>query len=151
MLQVQVTIKGDREMIAKLKKLDGGLTDFSDALGDIGNELKSYYSGQVFSSRGGVFGDPWASLNSAYKRRKTKLYRGTGILEASGKMRKSFKAKHGKNSLTISNTSKQFVYHQSSEPRTIMPRRQMLGVNNDVRTIVRQEIDSDIKRKLARL
>lgn len=152
MLNVTIKITGTSQEIAKLKRLTNGLKDLGSAMKEVGSETKKYYAGQAFASQGGVYGDEWQTLSPAYAKYKTKKYRGSrGLLVATGDMQRSFTFSSTKNSVTIGNDSPVFAYHQSTQARTKMPRRQMLGVNRDVRGIVKQVIEADIKRKINRL
>lgn len=150
-LNVSIKITGTEEDLRQLRKLGDKLTDYSDAMGTIGKELSSYYSGQAFASEGGVFGAPWKPLTARYARSKAKKYGfGAGLLvgHSTPHMRDSFKSDSSKTSATIYNTSPHFAYHQSSAPRHKLPRRQMMGVNEDVKKIVKQVIEADIAQKM---
>lgn len=149
MLEVTIVVTGDQATRQRLQSLGKKLTDFSELTNNIGKELKSYYSGQVFASQGGVFGQPWQALNPAYARRKSRRYTSKGILEASGTMRKSYTYRAAKTYVDVYNTDMPiFAYHTSSEPRFKMPRRQAIGINDDVSSIIKKLADADIKKKL---
>lgn len=161
-MNVTVTITGTQEQLDKLKKLDTGLTDFSSAFNRIGDRVTKYFAGEAYASQGGVFNAVWAPLSPAYAQRKaignTKrppigkgAYPGRGILEASGEMRKSFKYESATGGVSITNTAPQAIYHQSTEPRTKMPYRPIMLINDGVRDIVREELTDDIARKIENL
>lgn len=177
MLQISVKISGTQEVIDKLRRLDTSLLNFSDAMGQIGDELKNYYSGQVFASQGAVLGHPWPPLspvtllarghsgnglkfessrqaNFAGYLLSRRLQIGGGsslnfnILEDTGTMRRSFYADTTATSVTIGNTAPYFKYHQSSAPRHKIPYRPMLGINDDIQAIVHDIIQSDLDQKI---
>lgn len=148
-VSVTVKITGDKEEIAKLKKLGHSLHDFSKAMDMIGNEVVRYYSGQGFASQGGVFNNVWPSLNPLYAKQKAVDYPGRGILVKTGDMQRDFIYKATSKNVTISNTAPYFKYHQSTEPRSKMPYRPMMIVNDEVKGIIEQIIQQDIKYKLA--
>jgi phage gpG-like protein len=152
-LTVNVRITGDKEFLAKLKKLGPALNDFKRALTEVGDHLTSYYSNQAFASQGGVYGTPWARLAPSTQVFKAKHYRQYAAIPliATGEMKKSFTSSPSEKSLTIANSAPYFKYHQSTEPRTKLPRRQMLGINSDVKKVIKQVIEADIHRKVATL
>lgn len=147
-LQVKITISGDKKEIAKFRKLGKSLLNMPDTMKLIGQDLKGYYAGQVFASQGGALGKKWAPLNAYYAKRKAKKYRGRGILIASGKMQKSFKFKATGSSVEVYNTSPHFVYHQSARARTVMPYRPMMGINNAVKSTIKERVQEGVNKKI---
>lgn len=147
-LNVQVIISGTEEELSRLSKLKDGLNDFGAALKTIGDQMARYYSSESFASQGGVFGSAWADLSPIYAKRKGKLFPGRGILVATGNMQDSFTADSDNSSLYVTNTAEYAVYHQSTEPRSKMPYRPFMAVNDDVKGIVQQVMQDDIQEKL---
>lgn len=155
MFKVQVTGKGAKEISAKLTKLGESLEDFTESMPDIGRELTEYFSGPAFLSQGGVFGQRWPSLSPAYQTYKIRHYRTFSnqiLVRSSGQesMQNSFTYSATRDSVTIGNSSDHFKYHQSALPRKKIPRRQMIGVNDEVSAKVNRIIEDDIKRKLGK-
>jgi phage gpG-like protein len=151
MLNVDIHITGTADVIAKFKRLNLSLTDFKPIMEKVGSEVSKYYRGQVFASQGGVFGVKWPTTLAATTKYKLKHYPqyATTPLIRTGDMQNSFRFDADNNSVTISNPTPYFKYHQSSAARkSNLPRRQMMGINNPVKSIVRQIIDADIKAKL---
>ncbi len=149
-LSVNITVSGGADFIQKLKALGPKLTNFSKPLKEIGTELKKYYSGQVFESQGGVYGTPWAQLSPSTQKYKAIHYVQYSAvpLIATDTMRNSFRATVSPRRLVIDNTAPYFPYHQSSDARTKLPRRQMIGISDDVKQIIKQIITKDINSKL---
>ena len=150
MLQITVKISGTQEVIDKLRRLDDGLMNFSESMAQIGDELKSYFSGQVFASQGGVLGVRWPTLAAGtilYKRKHYPAYATTPLIRTGG-MQESFTADSTGRSVTISNTAPYFKYHQSNAPRTKIPYRPMMGINDDVQTIVHKILQAEVQRKI---
>lgn len=150
MLNVQINIQGTPELINKFKRLNSGLTDFSPAMTEIGKLVEDYYSGQVFSSQGAVLGLKWPTLKATTIKNKLKHYPqyATTPLIRTGAMKNSFKSKPTRKDVTISNTAEYFKYHQSTAARSKLPRRAMMSINKDVKSIVKQVIEADIAKKL---
>jgi phage gpG-like protein len=148
MLKVTVTVRGDKETRSKLQRLGSKLNNMNSAMDKIGGDLKSYYGNRAFTSQGDVFGQPWRGLSSRYAVQKRKRWGNRPLLVASGAMQKSFYYKADNNSVLISNKSPYFKYHQSSAARYKLPRRQMMGINSAVKTIVGDIIRDDIRKKI---
>lgn len=148
-LQVTIKITGSDRVLAKMNRLGKNLHNFKDAMTEIGNQGKDYFSGAAWRSQGGVYGNKWAALSNTYANRKRKKYPGRGPLEASGDMRRGFRFYADKDSVFIDNREPQFKYHQSSAPRRKLPRRQMIGVSTGFKRIVSTVIRDDIRKKLA--
>lgn len=156
-MHVTIEITGDKQLIAKMQRLSLNMYNHRTAMKNIGDQLKRYYGNEAFASEGGVFGAQWAPLSAATLRSRTRRSRGplgAGVganqpLVGTGKMRKSFYYNATKDSVTITNKASYFKYHQSELPRKRLPRRQMIGVNSQVRRIVQSEINDSVRRKLA--
>jgi phage gpG-like protein len=148
MLKITVTIKGDEETRRKLRRLGSDLNNMQPAMTKIGNELEDYYSSRAFSSQGDVFGQSWRGLSARYAGQKRKRWGSRPLLVASGAMQRSFYSRANNDSVLISNKAPYFRYHQSSAPRYKLPRRQMMGINSAVKTIVGDIIRTDITKKI---
>lgn len=147
-MNVSVHVTGDREIISKLSALGPKLMEFSAAFAILGRELSNYYSSKAFASQGGVFGNSWQQLSPVYAARKGREFPGRGILVATGKMQQGFNFNVTPDTLVIGNDTPYFKYHQSTEPRSKMPRRPMLGVNAEVKAIVTTVIQADVQSKI---
>lgn len=150
MLTVEVRITGAKEMIAKLKQINTSLLNFREPLAQIGKELESYYSNNVFSDQGASLGVRWPTLAAKtimYKKKHYPQYATTPLI-ATGTMKDSFVSKATINTVTVTNTAPQFKYHQSSAARKKIPYRPMMGINDDVKTIVKTILQADITQKL---
>jgi len=147
MLTIQVKITGNEQLIAKLRRLNLGLLDFTEPLKAIGEELKSYYSNQVFASQGGVLGVRWPTLAASTMLYKAKHYAqyATVPLIRTGTMKDNFKSTVTPRTLAITNPTPYFVYHQSSAARTKIPYRPMMGINQDAKEIVERILRADIQ------
>jgi phage gpG-like protein len=147
-MQINITIKGDKEYLDKLTRLQRKLPIFREAMRDIGENLRDYYAGPAFASEGGVFGERWKTLSPDYQTSKAKRYPGRGILVATGEMRSSFRFKSNNTSATIYNTDPKFEYHQLGSPRGKLTQRRMMGINQPVKNSIQTIIETDISRKL---
>lgn len=165
MVGVSVNISGDEQLMAKLKKLGSELTNFKPAFVKVGEVLLNFYEDTVFNSQGGALagakgisggqgeGVPWAKLAPSTIAFKTKHYRqyASVPLMETGEMRHSFYYDARAKSLEIGNDSDHFEFHQGNGERTRLPRRPMLGVNKTVLNLIKDGIESDIRKKVAAL
>lgn len=175
MTVVTIKVTGLPEINQKLQKLGRELYKMSDAMTAIGKRVVSYSENEVFTSQGGVFGHAWEPLSPvtlvargingveiedsaqasfAAHLLKRRLKSGGAIsrsirpLEDTGKMRHDFYFKAGNTMVEVGNKADYFKYHQSTDPRHRLPRRQMLGVNSDIENITKDEIQKDVRKKL---
>lgn len=153
MIGININISGDMEFMAKLAKLPIELLDFKEALNETGKELKAYFGGQAFESQGGVFGTPWKALAGSTQAQKAKHYRQYAAvpLMRTGDMKKGFTYKAGATHLEVTNKMDYFKYHQSTESRHKIPRRPMMGINKDVKNIIRKAFYKAMIAKMAGL
>ncbi|MBS4040413.1 MAG: phage virion morphogenesis protein [Flavobacteriales bacterium] len=147
-----VRITGDRQTIKRLRGIDLHLRNLKPTMQKIAKELVSYVEGEVFESQGGVLGRVWPAVKPDTMRRKSRLrvVSGTQTLVASGKMRSNFKSDVGNKSLRIFNPTAYFKYHNSTEPRSKMPYRPMLLVNDVMERKVYAIVKRDIELKISR-
>lgn len=147
-MQVSIRITGTKEVQRKLRKLGPNLHNLRGAMEDIGDQAADYYANQGFNSQGGVFGSPWRRLKPATLLRKAKRYPGRPPLVATGAMRDSFTYVAGSQQVLIGNKADYFKYHQSTAPRTRLPRRQMMGINSPISRMVKSTIENEIRKKI---
>jgi hypothetical protein len=146
-LSVKITLQGEKVDHA-LDMLGQKLVMFEEAFDDIGENLTSYFSGQVYASQGQILGEEWPELSEKYEAWKSVNYPGRPPLIRTGEMQSSYNHESTDTSLTIYNESDHFAYHQSTEPRNVIPRRATMAVNEDVRSIIAYIFDQDIRRKI---
>jgi phage gpG-like protein len=93
-----------------------------------------------FDSEGGEFGTKWQQLSPKYASWKAAKYPGKGILQRTGKMRKSFKTKIAPLSATIFNPTFYFKFHQSNTARRgKLPRRVMMQIDRRRQDMILRE------------
>lgn len=134
-MQVRVHITADKT-IRELKQLRSLMDNWKDELGDVTDYLEKFYREDVFETEGGVYNKRWQRLNPAYEQQKRVKYAGRGILERTGKMRKSWDREVGKTHLKLWNTTKYAIRHQEGigvPKRAIvdeLPARQIRHIEN---------------------
>lgn len=127
MAQVVINVTGDREVIARLEKLGGGVLNLTKPFSDIGRYLTGFFSGEVFASRGGVIGEPWQPLDPLYAVGKAQEFPGRPPLIQRGTMNRSFKSNAGRASVLLYNSDPKFDWHQAGTRR--LPPRVMMKVD----------------------
>ncbi|WP_064257785.1 phage virion morphogenesis protein [Rhodococcus sp. HS-D2] len=128
--RVHINISGDKDVVAMLGSVGLEVKDMQPAMQDVGKYLKGFFSGEVFASRGGAIGERWPRLSTKYAAWKARKYPGRPVLVRTGVMQKSFTYKSKPLQVTISNKAAHFVYHQSDAPRTLIPYRPMMKVED---------------------
>lgn len=151
-LDVSITIRGDSEVIAKVNRLGGSLLDLKRAMEVIGRGAADYYATTGITDQGRPFGQPWRELSQGYKMWKEINYPGRPLMERGGPgsedLKGSFTFEATRNSARIFNSASYFKYHQSSDVRQKLPRRQMMGINVPIKKLVSEAIQLDVDAKI---
>lgn len=147
-LKLTVEAKGGEELVSMLNRLGLSLHDMRDAMSDVGDHAKRYFSGQVFASRGGAIGQPWPALSPRYAVRKARTYAGRQPLVRTGLMQRSFTSNPSAMQVVIGNSDPVFKYHQSSAARHKLPRRAMIGIYSGLSRDVRNTVGDSLARKI---
>lgn len=134
-------VNGVTSITRKLATFGQSIENMTPAWDYIGKQLLRDFSRQ-FAQEGGVFGGHWAPLAESTVAQRARKYGpwfaahpilvGTGALESSVEQRGAADNVYqvGANSLTIGTTNPHAVFHNSSAPRTRLPRRQIVGLSN---------------------
>lgn len=125
-MQLQWEIEGERQLSRRLRILSDRLKDWGPAFEETADNLKKTFSHDTFRTQGAIIGQKWSPLSRAYAARKAQRFPGKDILEATGRMRRSFRTLWRADMAAIWNDADYFKYHQSKQPRTKMPRRAMM-------------------------
>jgi len=141
-MEVKITISGDKKTISNLQNMQDKLKSFSPELKKTGEFLKDFYSSVPFATEGSIYGERWAKLDPKYAVRKQKKYPGRGILEASGRLRKSFKFMNTDSLLKVWNTAGYYPYHQIGTRK--MSQRLVMAINRKIVQSVVKIVKSSI-------
>lgn len=151
-INITFEIEGEKQVAGTLTDIGGKLDNVDEPLKNIRKYLLKTWQ-RNFQSAGKLLGKPWKKLKPETVRRKGG--RG-GILRDSGTMVRSFVGEVRNDTLTMSNTTDYFKYHQSRKPRTSnLPRRIMMRINEYARQrifeffneFVNKQIPRDYKKK----
>lgn len=143
MADVVISISGLGETRERLLKLGRSVSDLRPVMGDIGQYLAKFFSSEVFASRGGVIGEPWAPLSARYAAYKARRYAGRQPLVRTGTMQRSFKYTHGAQFARVTNGASYFDYHQLGTRR--MPQRMMMKVDDTREREITRMIEQYVK------
>lgn len=137
MITLSVDIEGEKQLSRKLLTTPSKISDWKRPLFRIGGEVRGSIDTN-FSGRGSLFGR-WLP-------RKDNLPH--PILEKSGKMRRNFKQNLGPDYVEIYNPTAYFKYHQSNKPRTKIPRRVMMKIDEQRRIFIQKEFQRHIMESM---
>jgi len=148
MLELRWSIEGREDLVRRLRGISDKLQDWRPAFEETAHDLKEIFANDVFDTEGRAIGQPWAPLSPAYAAYKAQKYPGKGILEASGKMRKSFQTLVKPDMAAIWNTAAYFKYHQSNQPRFHLPRRAMMALAEQQKQLIVKIFHTYFLRKI---
>lgn len=137
MITLSVDIEGEKQLSRKLLTTPSKISDWKRPLFRIGGEVRGSIDTN-FSGRGSLFGR-WLP-------RKDNLPH--PILEKSGRMRRNFKQNLGPDYVEIYNPTAYFKYHQSNKPRTKIPRRVMMKIDEQRRIFIQKEFQRHIMESM---
>jgi len=131
---ISFDIDGDRELSRKIHGMLGSVTDWTPVWKTIAADWSATMA-RKFDTEGGHeagtdadgnANPPWAPLSDRYARWKAKHFAGTKILQRTGSLREAATSPAvvtTPTSLNLTVNAAWGLYHQSSEPRTWLPRR----------------------------
>ncbi|MFF6951824.1 hypothetical protein ACFZAD_24595 [Streptomyces iakyrus] len=144
--EIRVTIHGASDLAKRLRKFGVSVLDLTDSMDETGAYLTGFFSGEVFASRGGVLGQPWARLKESYAVEKAKQWPGRPPLIRTGLMNRSFKHDAGPMSVEVFNSDPKFHFHQEGTRR--IPARVMMDVDQRREAMIGRFIAKDIESKM---
>lgn len=120
MIFLDASLEGEQQLSRRLGIVADGVEDFSPAFEMIEKELLHSVD-QNFSQRGALFGGwPARKDNNPWP-----------LLEKTGELRDGFVSQLRSDALEIGNSDPKFKFHQSNQPRTRLPRRVMLKIDQE--------------------
>ena len=147
-LELTLEALGEERIRTFLSGVGLDLRNLRGAMNEVGRGAVKTFSGPVFTSRGQFIGESWPRLSDDYAARKAKKYPGRPVLVRTGEMQGGFKYESTGMSVTIYNPVPHFIYHQSTAPRTKIPRRAMIGIYKGLDADVRNTVSAVIARKI---
>jgi phage gpG-like protein len=133
---IQWSIEGEKQLSRVLNGLVSDIKNLQSPFAEIAKKLVRTYSGDVFSSQGQAINERWARLSPYTVAQKARNNYPADPLIRTGTMRKSFRSVVTTDSATIYNTAEYFKYHQSNQTRKKLPRRVMMKLAEEQKTMV---------------
>jgi phage gpG-like protein len=129
MIRMEIQLDGIAEVQGSLDRVQDVMRSFEPELRDIGEWYIDFLQNDVWETEGAVFNESWADLDPEYALAKSEKYPGRGILEASGKMRTSWKLYTTSRYALIENQMDYAIYHQEGTGK--MPQRMMVKLDRE--------------------
>jgi len=130
------SIEGEKQLSRNLMIAADRVKDWTPAFKESAEYLKEVFSNEVFDTQGAVIGEHWSPLSKAYALQKARKHPGKGLLEATGDMRNGFLTLWRPDMAAVWNKMDYFKYHQSNQPRHVLPRRVMMKIGEYQKEIV---------------
>lgn len=146
MSTINVSVEGDKELVAKLNKFASGQMDLSKSMGAMSLYLTGFFSGEVFASQGAVYGKKWKALSPAYAKWKAEKFPGRTILIRKTDMIRSFRSKVAPLQAEIFNTDPKFERHQLGKGN--LPQRVMMQIDQQREVRIVKYVVSDMTTQL---
>jgi hypothetical protein len=90
MVQMNITLSGITKLENNLEQLRSVIkTGLKPELQKAGQWYMDFLQNDVFGTEGGVYGKSWQPINQKYAKKKAQKYPGHGVLERTGKLKKS--------------------------------------------------------------
>ena len=130
MFRFRLDIAGEVQMDRGIARFSEGVADYRPIWGVIADDFAEQEKKQ-FKSEGEAGGQTWQELSPAYAGWKAAQYPGTRILERTGDLERSLTQANdpngvrieGRKTLTLGSKIPYAIYHQSIQPRKVLPRR----------------------------
>lgn len=138
-MQIQFAIEGEVQLSRVLQGISAACRDWTPALTAAGQDIEDFVVNDVFDTEGEATGSPWQPLSAKYAAEKARDYPGMPILQRTGAMRAGFYSLVDNTNLRFGNAVEYFKYHQSNQPRKVIPRRLMLYLSDNLKAQIVKE------------
>lgn len=149
---MKITLTGLDTALSSMQKRQSLLKQMTkETLRDIGEWYIDFLQNDVWETEGAVFGENWTPLNPDYALQKSKKYPGRGVLEASGKLRNSWRLYTTSQYALIENTAQSedgtyyAIYHQQGTNR--LPKRVIAKIDEQRKNKIYQMFSEGITRR----
>ena len=130
--ELSFTIEGEKQLSRKLQIVADGIKDFSDPFKQTAGYLVDAFQ-QTFDYQGSNIGVAWPPLKESTISQKAKNYAGSPMLVRTGALKAGFQSLYTTDYAKVWNSVNYFKYHQSSQPRHKLPRRQMMNLDESIK------------------
>jgi phage gpG-like protein len=127
-LELRFSIEGQTQMFRRLEGISMGMKDWTVEFAKVGQSLLKTFRDN-FNSQGSLLGSPWDPLSPRTIAQKAKLGFPLNPLVRTTTMREGFLYKPSNSEVIVWNPTPYFAYHQSIKPRSKLPRRVMMKLD----------------------
>jgi phage gpG-like protein len=131
--QLSWSIEGETQLSRRLEGLSARTRDLTVPFRKSADMLIGVFSKDVFATQGAVIGERWQRLSPYTVAQKARQGYPPEPLVRTGRMQRSFASTVASDQAVIYNTTSYFKYHQSRLPRTRLPRRVMMKLNENMK------------------
>lgn len=125
-IQIDFEIEGEKQISRRLNIVADNITDFKAPLQLSASEFIRAFK-QNFANEGAMLGEPWPKRKPVFKNGvRVDTW---ALLRKTTRMYNSFRGQVSATELEVINTAAQFKYHQSNKPRSKIPRRVMMKLD----------------------
>lgn len=135
-MKLSWSIEGEEQLVRNLRNIGKGIKDWTPAFKEASDRLKKVFSEDVFKTKGSIIGEQWNPLKPKYLAQKLRGGFPADTLVKTGKMQNSFQSIVQTDRAEIWNSTQYFKYHQSSAPRSKLPRRVMMKLAENQKQII---------------
>jgi hypothetical protein len=144
-VNIKISVEGSKQFRARFKKFGSTILELDRAMNDSGKYLSKFFSGQMFTSRGGIVGKPWQPLNDDYAADKARRFPGRPPLIRSGAMNRGYRHDAKSSSVFMFNKQFYFEFHQNGNG---VPQRITMALDGPRLTKVGEFIGNNIEQNM---
>lgn len=149
MFRFKMDIAGETQLDRGIARFSDGVSDYTPIWPVIEDEFYAEEKAQ-FASEGAEGGEKWAPLSPAYSEWKEAHFPGQPILQRTGDLERSLTSRNDPNGvrvearkqLTLGSRVPYGIYHQSTAPRTRLPRRPMINLTSAFKATVMRQVQA---------
>lgn len=134
MIDLKWKIEGEKQLARRMNIISKGVKTYTPVFKDAANKLKAVF--EDFGNEGREIGESWEKLKPSTIEQKSKKGYSSSPLIKTGDMQKSFTTLYKTDYAAVWNTTSYFKYHQSSSPRSKLPRRVMMKLGSKQKEMV---------------
>src|SRR6476469_1171636 len=129
-------IEGEQHLSRRLNGMENSIKDLTTPFRKSADMLVGVFSRDVFDTEGAAIGKKWQRLSPYTVAQKARQGYTAKPLVRTGAMQRAFRSIVASDQATVYNTASYFKYHQSNKPRSHLPRRVMIGLNENLKQSV---------------
>lgn len=149
-MEISWSIEGEKELSRRLDLKANKLKDFKPPFTEAAKSLKKTFENDVFRTEGAVIEEKWKPLSPLTLALRAKRGQGSKILDATGRMKRSFTYAVSSQEAVIGNVAPYFKYHQSKLPRKRLPRRVMMKLAEEQKQMIVRTFLKHVRKSMSK-